>query len=126
MLQCAKVVLPAHPAGCLGTNPRKGDQPFQGWQIHTFLQKIRVTLKDVLLPPPFQIREKSLHSREAKDAARPNKPTQSHFKTLPDPHHRRFKENQHPHGEPVSNRPKQRQPPRKSHLKEKHVGRMTF
>ncbi|KAL6739627.1 hypothetical protein Aduo_013060 [Ancylostoma duodenale] len=114
-----------HPAGCLGTNPRKGDQPFQGWQIHTFLQKIRVTLKDVLLLPPFQLREKPLHCKEAKDAARANKPKEVEFETLPDPHHRRFKENQHPHGEPASKRPKQYKSPRMSPLKERHVRRLT-
>ncbi|RCN48383.1 hypothetical protein ANCCAN_05531 [Ancylostoma caninum] len=115
-----------HPAGCLGTNPRKGDQPFQGWQILTFLQKIRVTFKDVLLLPPFQLREKPMHSREAKDAARANKPKEVEFETLPDPHHRRFKENQqHAHGEPQSKRPKQYKTPRMSPSKERHVRRLS-
>ncbi|KAL6739761.1 hypothetical protein Aduo_013176 [Ancylostoma duodenale] len=32
-------------------------------------------LTDVLLLPPFQLREKPLRSREAKDVAHPNKPS---------------------------------------------------
>ncbi|KAL6737949.1 hypothetical protein Aduo_011551 [Ancylostoma duodenale] len=110
----------AHPAGCLATNHPKRDQPFQEWQIHTFLQNIHVTLKDVLLLLPFQLQEKPLRSRKANDVACPNKLKRPEFETVPDSHYRCFNEDQHPHGDSVSKRPKQLQPPRVPPLKEKH------
>ncbi|KAL6723422.1 hypothetical protein Aduo_018432 [Ancylostoma duodenale] len=37
-----------HPAGCLGTEPRFEKSPFSGQQIRLYLEKMRLTINDVI------------------------------------------------------------------------------
>ncbi|CAJ0607989.1 unnamed protein product [Cylicocyclus nassatus] len=43
-----------HPACCLGVNPRRSGAPFIGPQILTFLEKVRITVNDLIRLPKFE------------------------------------------------------------------------
>ncbi|KAK6018626.1 retroviral aspartyl protease, partial [Ostertagia ostertagi] len=57
-----------HPAMCLGTDPRFKRSPFNGRQIVLFLEKLRVTIADIL-----RLREFKAASNELKEARRAEK-----------------------------------------------------
>lgn len=82
-----------HPACCLGTRPRSGKALFSGRQILLFLQKLRLTVNDLIRLDEFDFaspelkdhrrREKMLRNKRSRDEHRPN------FWVIQDPERRR-------------------------------------
>ncbi|VDO94869.1 unnamed protein product [Heligmosomoides polygyrus] len=82
-----------HPACCLGTRPRSGKALFSGRQILLFLQKLRLTVNDLIRLDEFDFaspelkdhrrREKMLRNKRRRDEHRPN------FWVIQDPERRR-------------------------------------
>ncbi|CAJ0591574.1 unnamed protein product [Cylicocyclus nassatus] len=84
-----------HLACCLGVNPRRSGAPFIGPQILTFLEKVRITVNDLIRLPKFEPatpelreqrrREKVLKARRRKEEYMPN------FWVIADPQKRRHR-----------------------------------
>uniref|UniRef100_A0A7I4YV80 RNA-directed DNA polymerase n=1 Tax=Haemonchus contortus TaxID=6289 RepID=A0A7I4YV80_HAECO len=82
-----------HPAICLGTDPRFKETPFIGRQIVLYLEKMRITMSDILRleefkPASDQLKEKRREEQAAKRRRRRDEFKQNFF-VIADPERRR-------------------------------------
>ncbi|KAK6050755.1 zinc knuckle [Cooperia oncophora] len=56
-----------HPAACLGTHPRRGRSQFGGYQIRLFLDKLRVTINDLVKMDEFEMASEELRERRQRE-----------------------------------------------------------
>ncbi|KAK6017953.1 zinc knuckle, partial [Ostertagia ostertagi] len=56
-----------HPAGCLGTHPRRAKCQFGGYQIRLFLDKLRLTVNDLIKMDEFEMASPELRDRRRQE-----------------------------------------------------------
>ncbi|EPB76543.1 PHF5-like protein [Ancylostoma ceylanicum] len=81
-----------HPAGCLGTDPRFKKSPFNGRQIRLYLEKMRLTINDVIKMKEFDFASVELKERRRKEkllkAKRRREEHMPNFYVIQDPERR--------------------------------------
>ncbi|KIH46852.1 hypothetical protein ANCDUO_23093 [Ancylostoma duodenale] len=82
-----------HPAGCLGTEPRFKKSPFSGRQILLYLEKMRLTINDVIKIKEFDFASAEVKERRRKEkllkAKRRREEHMPNFYVIQDPERRR-------------------------------------
>ncbi|EYB86822.1 hypothetical protein Y032_0272g920 [Ancylostoma ceylanicum] len=106
-----------HPAGCLGTDPRFKKSPFNGRQIRLYLEKMRLTINDVIKMKEFDFASVELKERRRKEkllkAKRRREEHMPNFYVIQDPERRRHEMNitfRAPHGDRRNSSPTIRRP----------------